>query len=259
MDAEQTAKTNGQKAKRRLLRSPNYPAVSLGEAIARAKIIYDHEKKAETTAGVILKHLGYGEQASGAGGRALSALKQYGLLEEHSGNYRVSEAAFTLLHYPEGSPEREAALKGAAQKPALFRELLAAYKDGLPSDATLKSYLMRKGFNPTSIDPFIRIFRQTIELAKLTPGQYDGMEELMGEEPTMPNAEEQTPTQFKTPSSPISTPEMRLFSWHLSIPRNVRAELRLYGRDFRREDVERLKKQLELLEEAFEETSTEEE
>jgi hypothetical protein len=42
------------------------------------------------------------------------------------------------------------------------------------------------------------------------------------------------------------------WTWTLSIPRNVRADLRIAG-DVSREDIRRLKKQIEFLEESFEE------
>jgi len=44
--------------------------------------------------------------------------------------------------------------------------------------------------------------------------------------------------------------------WTLSIPRNVRAELKIAG-DVTRDDVRRLKKQIEFLEESFEDEQSE--
>lgn len=43
-------------------------------------------------------------------------------------------------------------------------------------------------------------------------------------------------------------------SWVLSVPRGVRAELRITGKDVRRDDLERLKKQIDFLVESFEES-----
>jgi len=42
-------------------------------------------------------------------------------------------------------------------------------------------------------------------------------------------------------------------SWVLSVPRGVRAELRITGKDIRRDDLERLKKQIDFLVESFDE------
>ncbi len=242
------------KPKRKLIRSPNHPVLRLDEAISRARAIFDHEKRVATTAEVILTHLGY-KKNSGPGARALSALKQYGLLEEHSGAYRVTDTAFNLLHLSEDSVERRNALKEAAQKPGLFRELLLTYKDGLPSDETLKDYLLtKKGFNPDSVLDFIKIFKETIKLANLTPGTYNEVEseqEQSGGSGMQGMGEE----QFRDEGQKSKGQSIYVYSWPLSMQRNVRAELRIFGADFKREDVQRLKKQLDLLEEAFEGSS----
>ena len=52
------------------------------------------------------------------------------------------------------------------------------------------------------------------------------------------------------PTSSTATPHS--WTWTLSIPRNVKADLRIAG-DVTREDIARLKKQIEFLEESFEE------
>jgi hypothetical protein len=180
-------------------------------------------------------------------------MRQYGLLEDKDGNYRISDLANSLLHLSENSDERQAALKEAAQKPKIFQEILANYPDGLPSNENLKNYLIsKKGFNPDSVDKFVRVFRETIELAKLTEGRYTGGEGEGEKEGAMPEIlSDQDRTQFR-PSS--TAPAVQTYSWALSIPRNVRAELRLYGQDLRREDVDTLKKYLELLAVAFQDS-----
>lgn len=43
-----------------------------------------------------------------------------------------------------------------------------------------------------------------------------------------------------------------LLSWVLSVPRGVRAELRIVGKDVRRDDLKRLKQQIDFLVESFE-------
>jgi hypothetical protein len=46
---------------------------------------------------------------------------------------------------------------------------------------------------------------------------------------------------------------MNVWTWTLSIPRNIKAELRIQG-DLKKGDLERLKKQIEFLEESLEDT-----
>ena len=252
VDQKQATTTQPPKQGTRL-RSPNYPMYALEEAIAKVKIIYQHEKRNFTTAAVIQKHLGY-KEGSSLGGRALSALKQYGLIEERSGTYGLSEKGFLFTYAEENSPERAIALREVALKPQIFKELIDTYPSGLPSDGTLKAHLIgKKGFNPTAVDDFIRMFRETISLAKIALGE-DTLTRA-GEEPVKGDDME-VPSNALQPTGQPGKPALgvHLFTWSLSIPRNIRAELRLIGSDLKVEDVRRLKKQIESLEEAFEDS-----
>src|SRR5580698_1746713 len=147
-------------------RSPNYPAFDLATALEKVKAVYDNDKRTATTLSVIAGHLGY-KHTDGPGGRALSCLRQYGLLEESAGLLKVSEAAYKLLVLPEEDAERPVLLKQAALKPNLYRQLHDDYADQIPSDATLKSNLINRGYNPDSLDTLIGDFRATMELAKV--------------------------------------------------------------------------------------------
>ncbi len=156
--------TDSPKQKRAMHRSPNYPMVSLREAIEKARAIYNEDKRAFTTPDVIAKHLGFSQHAGGPGGRAMSALRQYGLLEESGGKSRISERAYTLIQYPVDSPERVQAVKAAIREPNLFAELFAEFNGALPSDAALNSSLLKRGFNPDVIGNVIRVLRETVSL-----------------------------------------------------------------------------------------------
>ena len=163
MDAE----NHGVKAKRKVHRSPNYPSLSLGDALDRARQIYDAEKRTPASPDTILAHLGY-KPGVGPGLRALSALRQYGLLEERGGQDRISDSAFHILSLSEASPDRVVALREAARRPALFRQLLEVYGGEIPSDVNLRDHLIKvHSFNPDSVATFIKAFRETVEFAKL--------------------------------------------------------------------------------------------
>jgi hypothetical protein len=62
-------------------------------------------------------------QTNGPGGRALSGLRQFGLLDESHGHYKISGLGFEILHYPGNSYERQQAVKKAALTPTLYKEL----------------------------------------------------------------------------------------------------------------------------------------
>ena len=162
-----------EREKRKVHRSPSYPVFDLQEAIQKVADIYKAEKRSATTADVVASHLGY-SQAKGPGGRAVSALRQFGLLEDNNGKCRISDLGYTLIQYDRGSQEWKTAIAQASRFPALFRELEEEYPKGLPSDATLRNDLLRKGFNPSAIPDVVSIFRSTMSLAGQESAVYNG-------------------------------------------------------------------------------------
>jgi hypothetical protein len=172
-----TESQGGDKHKRNHHRSPAYPMLTLEQAVEKAKVIYSEDKRSFTSRPVIVKHLGYKDESSGVGNRELSALKQYGLLEEKGGEYRISETAYALLFLTETSEERRVALSKAALCPTIFKDLWTRYRLDA-SDGTLKDFLIhKKEFNPASVDQVVANYKLTIAFAKLTAVPYDEQEE----------------------------------------------------------------------------------
>ncbi len=220
-------------------RSPNYPAFSLGDALEKVRIVYDKDKKTATTPSVIAGHLGY-KHTNGPGGRALSCLRQYGLLEDAGGLLKVSDAAFNLLHLPVEDADRATLLKQAALKPNLYRQLKDEYPDGIPSDATLKSNLLKKGFNPDSVDTAIEAFRATMQVAKV----YDVSDNA---------TEEESKVEVQTTITPIVAPSTPIIpqvdpatgkSYALDFEGNGRAVLTLTG-EYTNADLDDLESYIE--------------
>lgn len=231
--------------RKKRMRSPNYPMFGLAEAISKIKVIFDHEKRNPTPPEVLLQHLGYTKD-SGTGGRALSALRQFGLLEDQSGNLAVSHLAFSLLYSDDGTIDKEECLQAAAIKPNIFNELVVAFPDGLPSDASLKSFLItKKGFNPDSVSEFIKVFKETIGLARIVPGEYD-VPTSGGSNMEMQENQENLRLTASAPSL-----QVQVFNYGLSQNRKVRAEVKLTGQELKKEDVELLIAYLDLLKKSF--------
>jgi len=144
-------------------RSPNYPAISLGEAIQRIQAIYRQQQQHPTNREVFAKLLGY-NSLNGASAVLISALSKYGLLEGHGERLRVSALGQDLsLHRPD-DPEYAAAVEQAAFTPTLFRDLHERYPNGLPSDHSVRVDLVKGRFNPKTVDGVIRVYRDTLEL-----------------------------------------------------------------------------------------------
>ncbi len=156
-------------------RSPSYPVLTIDDAIERARRVYEADRRAFATFENVASNMGYGAtKKGGRTGRAVAALKQYGLLEEKGGQYRISDTAFRILELPEDAPERARLVSEAALRPPIVRKILSHYAGQLPSDATLRSHLViDEGFNPDSARDFIRVVRRTVELVNPSEADYN--------------------------------------------------------------------------------------
>lgn len=144
-------------------RSPNYPIISLADAVGRIQQIYDKERTHPADKEVIAKALGYGS-LNGLSRSILSALMKYELLVEDGADmFKVSNDALDILLRSTGQPERVGAITKAAFAPQLFSELRGQFGTSLPSDENLKAYLVKRGFNPNTVNNVIRSYRDTIE------------------------------------------------------------------------------------------------
>lgn len=173
------------------IRSPSYPYIDLGTAIARTQQLYNFAKKTPVLLSAVLKEWGYsGSSANGM--KVIAALKSFGLIRDiGKGKDRkvvISDFSYRLLHYPPDSPEKEAAIKEAALKPPMYsfcwREWGAV--EEMPGFEAIKSHLvLEKKFNPDAVSGFLSDYKKTIQFAKL--GQSDTIESEDGEESIDPN------------------------------------------------------------------------
>jgi hypothetical protein len=144
------------------VRSPNYPQLSLPDAIDRAARVFAKEHRHKAPREVVAQHLGY-KGLNGASHGVISALLKYGLLDQEGETLNVTDRTIAILH-PSSPTEKKQALIDAARSPALFSELLEQFSGQLPSDENLRSYLIRRGFSPSSLDGVIQVLRETMEL-----------------------------------------------------------------------------------------------
>lgn len=154
------------------MRSPAYPYIGLGEAIEKARLILNAEKRHPATVDAIATHWKLSTKSSGLK-TGISALKKFGLLDEVKGSkiqqLKLSDLALRILLDEDSSEERKKALKTAALNPEIYRELWEKYSSDLPSDSTLRSYLLlERKFNDVYVDTFIQNYKDTISFAKLT-------------------------------------------------------------------------------------------
>lgn len=158
------------------MRSPNYPAISLPDAIEKVKTLYADIHKHPAPREVVAKGMGY-NSLNGASATAISALHKYGLLEKAGGSeVKVSDRALRILH-PHSPEERSDAIREAAFEPPLFAEIAERFPGRAPNDELLRNYLVRKAFAPSAVSSVILAYRETSKFADEAVGDYDsGME-----------------------------------------------------------------------------------
>ena len=163
------------------MRSPNYPAVGLGDSLERVKRLWATEKRTPVDYAVASEAIGY-SGISGPSRTALASMKKYGLVESDDKTVRVSDLALRILH-PANDYEQLSALQEAALKPDLFRQLFETLKEA--SDGALKSHLItRLGFSEVGAKQVIKSYRDTVVISKLDqPLEYPQMQEV-GQDPS---------------------------------------------------------------------------
>jgi hypothetical protein len=147
----------------------------LNEAVKRAQIIYDKEKRNAANVSVIAEHWGMSIKSSGAL-TAIAALKSFGLAQDEGGGQnrklKLTELAFRIiLDTRTESAERAIAIKRAALGPKIHADLWRKYGSELPWDGNLEHALIFDfKFNPTAVGDFIKEYKETISFGKLGSG-----------------------------------------------------------------------------------------
>jgi len=201
-------------------RSPAYPATGLSEAIERVRRLFDKEKRTLVQPLVAATDLGY-KSLNGPSRTMLSALKKYGLIEELKQGLRVSDLAVAILH-PTSEEQRLAALREAAVRPDLFRELQQTHANG--SNDNIAHFLIQRGFSAQAATQAVTAFRDTMVVAKL---------DASGNNPPEDGAESEVTTMGTTiafgkagaPAASNAAP----VSLRWPLPGGVIAELRFTG------------------------------
>ncbi len=221
-------------------RSPNYPALGLSETIELARTLWTKEKRTAVPAEVAAKAIGY-KGLSGPARTKLSALKKYGLVEEDRQGVHISDLAMRIIH-PEHPQEAESALKEAALKPDLFRELFESHIEA--SDDALRAHLLRRDFSEAGARHLIAAFRDTLTIAKLSGSGYDSAKSPKEAEAMAGTTHEVRLGESLTATDQARGGKPRSYSWALSTDSS--AELRIVGDSLTKAEAERLRQYVDL-------------
>lgn len=142
------------------MRSPNFPGLSLEEAVKFVKPIWDKNRRVLIAREVAAKDLGYAG-LTGRSLKVLGAMNQYGLIENKAGGQmRVSKLAEDILiGYPE--EVKRAAVSEAGRTPTLFKEVYERFEGHVPSDNAVRSFFLQKGFTNEGVEKALRSFSET--------------------------------------------------------------------------------------------------
>ena len=153
---------------RKRTRSPNYPSISLPDALERLARLRKEIQWHKAPREVVAKGIGYAK-LHGASAGAISALQKYGLLERDGDDLKISDLGKRHLN-PLDSEEESKALVEAATNPSLFAELDEQFPGGTSNDDLLQNYLVRKGFSQVALPSVLRAYRETLELVAQRAG-----------------------------------------------------------------------------------------
>jgi len=176
LDVDLITMTPTKSGRRQVGRSPAYPAIDLGRAIARSRVIWDMEKQYPMSPETVMKHWNY-TSLNGPAGLQLSALVKFGLMDDqgtkNDRRVKLSDLAVTILNHPDES-ERQRAIRIAALTPQAHRDMWEEYGLNLPSDTNLMWNLTReRGFTESGAKEFIKEYRATIAYASMDEGADD--------------------------------------------------------------------------------------
>ncbi|WP_426167499.1 hypothetical protein [Sandarakinorhabdus sp. DWP1-3-1] len=150
-------------------RSPNFPQISLAEAIDNIRLVYQKEGRSKMPRLSALKPLGY-TSINGRSLGILAALRAYGLIDGRGDDVRVSEDAITILNAPLDNPDRSEALVRAFEGPSAFALLRAK---GEASPDTLRWHLIKSNFRDDAADKLLKVYLDSKELVNAQAAAYN--------------------------------------------------------------------------------------
>lgn len=244
---------NGKQQKKTRLRSPNYPAIALPDAVEKARRIYNQDGRAGSPMAIALQLIGF-SKLHGQSAAVISAMRKFGLVEDKGGKVIPSQTAIDIIEFPEDHARHVAAVQKAVLSPAIYSELIEQYRaiGELPSDGSLKPELIAdKAFNPNSVNEFLIDFRRSLEYAGLLkenklvlPSQPISGEENekppvkelaipVDQKPKEPLRNESEPNETQGKTYKKSTDQT--LSIHLPLPRSNFIEIRVLAKLSRKE------------------------
>lgn len=239
------------------MRSPNYPQLSLPEALNKAQTLYAAIHTAKTTPEKAAERLGY-TSLNGRSMGVLSALKKYGLLAGKGEELTLTHDAVIIFERPDEHPEKREAIRRLALSPPLFAEIYKHFDAQIPGMADLRVYLSRLGFSKTALDEITDNYTETFQLVTRIAGDYTADDTSSDKGEMLDMSAPQSSSQPSSVNPPTTTPanpdkgKTKEWSFPLSFQRNIDAVVTIHGDNLKRRDLEVLEKKVKDLIDAWE-------
>jgi hypothetical protein len=156
--------------------NPRFPIISLGDAISRAKTIYEREHLSTLAPAAMAEAMGY-KGLNGASLRMIGALRQYGLIEGRGEGAKISKDAQTLIIDDPTSPDYVAAIRRIALNPQVFLDIRKQFP-GQASERNIAISLEKKGFKPDAAAEAAKNFKETMALVPAESEGYNSEESV---------------------------------------------------------------------------------
>jgi hypothetical protein len=153
------------------VRSPNYPALALGDALKATRKALEKDNRNKMSQAALGKHLGHDSLSGPALGK-IGALRAYGLIDGKGDELRITDDAVTALMAPPGSPEAVETIRRLAARPKLFQDIQKDFSTP-PSLENLKFWLIKRQFAPDAAEKAAKVFLSTAQLAEWGSLDYD--------------------------------------------------------------------------------------
>jgi hypothetical protein len=166
-------------------RGPGYPGISVGQATNLARKIFQKNRTNPIDREAAAKDMGFAG-LTGSSTKALADLSHYGLLDKAGkGAIRVSQRAVDILYPDPAHPASKAvALRAAAFSPSLFASLRTQFHDGVPSENSLRAYLVRQKYGSAAVEAIVTSYTDTCRLVQQEAvTESDGQHETKVAEP----------------------------------------------------------------------------
>lgn len=185
---------------RKRLRSPGYPSIPLESAVEKAIQLWERENRHSVPIASASHAWDY-QEGSSQTFSTVAALLKFGLLENtgtgKSREIKLTKEAIDIIVLADNEPERKKLLADTAIAPQIHSDLWNHFEGSLPSDVTIKSYLIReKNFNPKFVDGFIDEYKESLEFGGLLGNDSNDAEDAVEDEDSGSDSEKQH--QLKT-------------------------------------------------------------